>query len=90
MDWMQKQLILQDLVADHMSTTRPPSREAKRRATVLMQAIADAGYAIVPVKPSEKMLEELARIGDGPSISGAEVWGYMLAAAGANPFPESN
>jgi len=40
-----------------------------------------AGYVIVPIKPSERMLEELARIGDGPLISGAEVWGYMLAAA---------
>jgi hypothetical protein len=35
---------------------------------------------IVPVKPTERMLEELARIGDGPMISGEEVWGYMLAA----------
>jgi hypothetical protein len=39
------------------------------------------GYAVVPIKPSERMLEELARIGDGPEISGAECWGYMLAAA---------
>lgn len=39
------------------------------------------GRVLVPIKPTEKMLEELARIGDGPEISGAEVWGYMLAAA---------
>ena len=42
------------------------------------------GYAIVPIKPTEHMLEELARIGDGPMISGQEVWGYMLAAAMAD------
>jgi len=39
------------------------------------------GYVLVPIKPTERMLEELARIGDGPFISGEEVWGYMLAAA---------
>jgi hypothetical protein len=42
----------------------------------------------VPIKPSDEMLEELARIGDGPLISGGEVWGYMLAAAKAHPEPE--
>jgi hypothetical protein len=42
------------------------------------------GFVIVPVTPTEGMLEELARIGDGPMISGAEVWGYMLAAATAD------
>lgn len=47
----------------------------------IVEALRTAGYAIVPIKPSEKMIEELARIGDGPMISGEEVWGYMLAAA---------
>ncbi len=45
------------------------------------------GFAIVPIKPNERMLDELAHIGDGPMISGAEVWGYMLAAAEAFPEP---
>jgi hypothetical protein len=41
------------------------------------------GYQLVPIVPTERMLEELAHIGEGPLISGAEVWGYMLAAASA-------
>lgn len=56
---------------------------------VVERALKQAGYAIVPIKPNEEMLEELARIGDGPAISGGEVWGYMLAAAKAHPEPES-
>ena len=47
------------------------------------------GFVLVPIKPTDAMLEELARIGDGPMISGAEVWGYMLAAASANGKSES-
>ena len=52
-------------------------------ANSLMEYLKDAGYVIVPIKPTEKMLEEMARIGDGPLISGDEVWGYMLAATQA-------
>lgn len=47
----------------------------------IIKALQRDGFAIVPVKPSERMIEELARIGDGPMISGEECWGYMLAAA---------
>jgi hypothetical protein len=50
----------------------------------IIDRLKKAGYVIVPIKPSERMLDELARIGDGPLISGAEVWGYMLAAASAD------
>lgn len=42
------------------------------------------GRVLVPIVPTEKMLDELARIGDGPMISGEECWGYMLAAAAAS------
>ena len=50
----------------------------------VVRALQEAGLAIVPIKPSERMVEELARIGDGPMISGEECWGYMLAAAMAD------
>lgn len=52
-------------------------------AKLALAALTRTGYAVVPIKPTDDMLEELARIGDGPLISGAEVWGYMLAAAAA-------
>ena len=49
----------------------------------IIKKLAAGGYVIVPIKPTEQMVEELARIGDGPMISGEEVWGYMLAACTA-------
>jgi hypothetical protein len=57
----------------------------KARAEIerLRERAVPEGHVSVPIKPSERMIEELARIGDGPMISAAEVWGYMLAAAGA-------
>jgi hypothetical protein len=59
-------------------------QEHYKHADDIIKTLYAAGYVIVPVKPSETMLEELARIGDGPMISGGEVWGYMLAAASAD------
>lgn len=56
-------------------------------ASEIIKKLSAAGYQIVPIKPTEEMLDELARIGDGPMISGGEVWGYMLAAATAHPTP---
>lgn len=53
-------------------------------ASEILKKLEAAGYAIVPIKPSDEMLQELARIGDGPAISGGECWGYMLAAASAH------
>lgn len=55
----------------------------------IFEALAKHGYAVVPIKPSEAMLAELAHIGDGPMISGEEVWGYMLASAAAHPNASS-
>lgn len=49
----------------------------------IVEELRKHGYAVVPIKPTDEMLEELARIGDGPAISGEEVWGYMLAAGDA-------
>jgi hypothetical protein len=45
------------------------------------------GYAVVPIQPSEAMLERLSEIGDGPELSGAEVWGYMLACVVSDECP---
>lgn len=53
-------------------------------ARAALAAIQAAGYAVVPVRATDAMLEELARIGDGPMISGEECWGYMLAAGMAS------
>jgi hypothetical protein len=52
-------------------------------ASRVFEKFKAGGYAIVPIQPSDAMIEELARIGDGPAISGEECWGYMLAAAAA-------
>lgn len=56
---------------------------AIRAAFMGMLDAKPEGFVLVPIKPTETMLEELARIGDGPAISGEEVWGYMLAAVTA-------
>lgn len=50
-------------------------------ALEIMNQLRADGFVIVPIKPTDEMLDELARIGDGPMISGEECWGYMLAAA---------
>lgn len=56
-------------------------------AHAVIGGLIAAGYMIVPIKPTDHMLEELARIGDGPGISGEDCWGYMLAAAAAECDP---
>lgn len=53
-------------------------------ASEIIRKLDAGGFVIVPKVATENMLEELARIGDGPLISGEEVWGYMLAAAVAS------
>lgn len=75
------------VISDWLANCRAGQWTPFEAATALKAALTKEGYAIVPVKPSDEMLAELARIGDGPMISGGEVWGYMLAAATAFPNP---
>lgn len=51
------------------------------RSGHLIDDLARDGFVIVPKVPNDAMLARLAQIGDGPELSGGEVWGYMLAAS---------
>ena len=65
---------------------RMPAAGVKLYAQAQQAAAVPAGWKLVPIKPTEKMLDEGGNAGDGHDWAGPEsVWDAMLSSAPAAP-----